>query len=37
MFTWIIPAGWILLLLSPESATYKDCEGNIIVVDVMGV
>jgi len=37
MLNWILPAGWIMLLLSGENATCKDSDGNIIVVDVMGV
>lgn len=37
MLNWILPAGWILLLLTGETATCQNTEGNIIVVDVLGV
>jgi|GEM_PF-5842363 len=37
MLNWILPAGWILLLLNGETATYENCEGNIIIVDMNGV
>lgn len=39
MLNWILPTGWILLLLDVTSdrATCKDSLGNIIVVDVVGV
>lgn len=37
MFNWILPAGWLLLLLTGESATCQDTEGNIIIIDLVGV
>lgn len=36
MLNWILPAGWILLLLTGESAQCQDSEGNIIVIDMIG-
>lgn len=37
MSTWTLPIGWILLLLTGETATCQDASGSIIVIDVMGV
>jgi hypothetical protein len=36
MLNWFLPVGWILLLLSGESATCQNSEGNIIIVDLNG-
>ncbi len=39
MLNWILPIGWILLLFNETTgaATCTNAEGNIIVIDVLGV
>jgi hypothetical protein len=39
MLNWTLPIGWILLLFegSTNNATCRDADGNIIVVDLLGV
>jgi hypothetical protein len=39
MLNWILPTGWILLLMDPasERVTCKDESGSIIVIDMLGV
>jgi hypothetical protein len=36
MLNWILPTGWILMLLTGEQATCQDGDGNIIVIDMVG-
>lgn len=38
MLNWILPIGWILMLFdaSTGTATCRDSEGKIIVIDVIG-